>query len=52
MKANVSFGFAGKVFFDTERGAIDESRVHMNVDMAMQGQGMMVDGTYILKPTP
>jgi hypothetical protein len=31
---------------------MDESRVHMNVDLGVEGHAMIVDGTYALKPTP
>ena len=47
-----SYGFAGKVFFDTALGTIDESRVHMNIDVTAVGIPLIVSGTFSLRPTP
>ena len=46
-----TYGFAGKVFFDTVLGTIDESRVHMNLDVKAAGVALTVSGTFALRPT-
>lgn len=51
LKMRMSYGFAGKVFFDTERGIVDESRVRMDLDARAQGVDMKIGGTFIVKPT-
>ena len=48
--AKVSFGFAGKIFFNPDKGVTDESRIHMTVDAAALGQGITIGATYIVKP--
>lgn len=47
----LSYGFAGKVFFDTERGAVDESRVRMDMDASVKGINMLIGGTFVIKPS-
>jgi len=49
--ANVTLEFAGKIFFDTERGAPDESREHMKLHLQGQGVNLSIDGTFALSPT-
>ena len=49
--AKVTFGMAGKVFLDTERGALDESRVHMVIDLAAGSVKLPIGATYSVKPT-
>jgi hypothetical protein len=49
-KVRVGYGFAGKVFFDHDRGAIDESRVRADLDVTVEGMQMPMAATYILKP--
>lgn len=44
-----SYGFAGKVFFDHERGTVDESRVRMNLDAKAQGMALPIAATFIVK---
>ncbi len=51
MTAKATYGMAGKVFLDTDRGALDESRVHMDIDLAAGGMKMPVGATYTVKPT-
>lgn len=48
--AHVTYGMAGKVFLDTDKGTLDESRVHMDIDLKAQGQKLSLGGTYIVKP--
>jgi hypothetical protein len=51
LKVRTTYGFAGKVYFDYERGVIDESRSHMEMDAAVEGAGeMSLEATYIIKP--
>ncbi len=45
-----SYGFAGKVFVDTARGIIDESRVHMDMDVKAEGHRLPMAGTFVVKP--
>ena len=45
-----SYGFAGKVFFDHDRGTVDESRVRMNLDAKAQGMNLPIAATFIVKP--
>lgn len=47
----VSYGFAGKVFFDTAKGAIDESRIRMDMDVRADSYKLPMGGTYSLKPS-
>jgi hypothetical protein len=46
-----SYGFAGKVFFDHERGTVDESRVRMDLDAKAEGMRLPIAATFIVKPT-
>lgn len=46
-----TYGFAGKVFFDTALGTIDESRVHMDLDVKAAGVALTISGTFGLRPT-
>jgi hypothetical protein len=46
-----TYGFAGKVYLDTQRGTIDESRVHMNMDIKGDGISLPMVGTFVIKPT-
>ena len=48
MKA--AYGFAGKVFFDYERGAVDESRVRMDLDAKADKLELAIGATFIVKP--
>ena len=45
-----SYGFAGKVFFDTTRGIIDESRVRMDMDVRAEGHSLPLGGSFSVKP--
>lgn len=47
-----SYGFAGKVFFDTARGVIDESRVRMDMDVKADGHSLPMGGTFVVRPVP
>ncbi len=47
-----SYGFAGKVFFDTALGTLDESRVRMELDVQAAGVALVISGTFSLLPTP
>jgi hypothetical protein len=49
--AEVSYGFAGKIYFDTAKGALDESRVKMHMVAKVRGINMPIGATYILKPS-
>lgn len=49
MTGKVSFGFAGKVFFDTARGAIDESRVRLDMDIKADGHSLPMGGNMAIK---
>jgi hypothetical protein len=46
-----TYGFAGKVYLDTGRGIVDESRVRMDMDVKAQGQSLPMGGTFVIKPT-
>lgn len=45
------YGLAGKVFFNLERGTVDESRVRMQLDAHSKPLDMTIGATYIVKPT-
>jgi hypothetical protein len=45
----VTYGFAGKVYFDNERNIVDESRSRANMDMKVQGRNMQVEANYMIK---
>jgi hypothetical protein len=51
LKMRLSYGFAGKVFFDTERGVVDESRVRMDLDASAREVDIKIGGTFIVQPT-
>jgi hypothetical protein len=48
---NASFGFAGKVYLDYAKGAVDESRVRMQIDVEAQGMKVPMTATFGVKPT-
>ena len=50
MTADVTYGFTGRVYFDPDKGRIDESRVKMDVDVEAQGVKLPMGGTIIMKP--
>jgi hypothetical protein len=50
MKVHASYGFAGKVYFDTERGIVDESRSRADMDVKVQGMDMQIAAVYLIKP--
>jgi len=50
MTIKAAYGFAGKVYLDTVRGIVDESRVHMDMDVDAQGQKLPMAGTFVVKP--
>ena len=45
------YGFAGKVYLDSARGAVDESRVHMDMDIKGEGLSLPMVGTFVIKST-
>jgi hypothetical protein len=49
-KLHAVYGFAGKVFFNHERGAIDESRVRTVIDTEVNGMKMPIAATYRIAP--
>jgi hypothetical protein len=51
VSVTASYGFAGKVFLDLERGTIDESRVRMDMDVKAAGQSLPMGGTFVVKPS-
>ncbi len=44
------YGFAGKVFLDSARGTVDESRVHMDMDVQGSGFSLPMVGTFVIVP--
>jgi hypothetical protein len=48
----VAYAFAGRIYFDTARGAVDQSRVYMHMDAKAQGMKIAMGGRYTLTPTP
>lgn len=50
-KVHAVYGFAGKVFFDHDRGAIDESRVRAVIDTEVTGMKMPITATYKIEPS-
>jgi hypothetical protein len=50
-KMTIGYGFAGKVFFDLDKGSIDESRVRMDMDVKVLDEDVSVGGLFIAKPT-
>ncbi len=49
-KVHAAYGFAGKVFFDYEKGVVDESRVRADIDAKTEGISLEIGATYIIKP--
>ena len=49
-RVKISFGFAGKIYFNTERGSIDESRVRMELDAGSKPGPITLVTTYVIKP--
>ena len=47
----VSYDFVGKVFFDLDRGSIDESRIRMDMTATAGTQHFALTGTFTVKPT-
>lgn len=50
-KVHAVYGFAGKVFFNYERGAIDESRVRAVIDTETSGMKLPIAATYTIEPS-
>ncbi len=50
VKVHASYGFAGKVYFDHERGIVDESRSRADMDVKVQGMDMQISAVYLIKP--
>jgi hypothetical protein len=50
IKVHAAYGFAGKVYFDTERGIVDESRSRADMDVKVQGMDMEISALYLIKP--
>ncbi len=50
MKAHAAYGFAGKVYFDLDRGIVDESRSRADIDVTVQGVDMQIGAVYLIKP--
>lgn len=46
-----SYRFAGRVYFDTAKGRIDESRVKLEMNIADATTKTPMTGTFVLKPT-
>ena len=46
----VTLAFAGKVFFNTDTGAIDESRERMDLELVAKGVDLTINGTFSLTP--
>jgi hypothetical protein len=46
----VSTAFAGKIFFDVEKNAIDESRLRFDLDLKAEGESVTLGGTLAIKP--
>lgn len=44
----VTYKLRGRVYFDNERGVVDESRIHLRVD----GEGFALANTYAIKTVP
>lgn len=49
-QATVTYGFAGKLYLDLERGDVDEGRFQMNLDAKVAGRSMPMGGVYTLRP--
>ncbi|MBP9207606.1 MAG: hypothetical protein KBG28_26815 [Kofleriaceae bacterium] len=52
LKGTVGYGFAGKVFLDHDRGAIDEARVQLDMDVKVDRYKLPISGTYAVKALP
>lgn len=50
VKVHAKYGFAGKVYFDNDRGIIDESRSRADMDVKVQGMQMEIGAVYLIKP--
>lgn len=50
VKVHAKYGFAGKVYFDNDRGIIDESRSRADMDVKVQGMEMEIGAVYLIKP--
>jgi hypothetical protein len=49
-EVKVTYGFAGKVYFDTAKGIIDESRVRMDMDVRAEKMAIPMTGTFTVRP--
>ncbi|MBP6633569.1 MAG: hypothetical protein KA297_29380 [Kofleriaceae bacterium] len=52
LDGTVGYGFAGKVFLDHARGAIDEARVRLDMDVKLDRFKLPMGGTYAVKALP
>lgn len=50
VKVHAKYGFAGKVYFDNDRGIVDESRSRADMDVKVQGMQMEIAAVYLIKP--
>ncbi len=50
-KMRTSYGIAGKVYFDHERGIVDESRSQLEMESTTRGLTVPVQATYTIKPS-
>ncbi|HEU4612501.1 MAG TPA: hypothetical protein VFS15_10505 [Kofleriaceae bacterium] len=48
--ATVVYAFAGKLFFDVERGILDESHVRLDMNVARGPAALAVNATYVIRP--
>lgn len=49
-KMHLVYGFAGKVFFNHDRGTIDESRVRADMDVTAKNLATPIGITYVVEP--
>jgi hypothetical protein len=45
----VAYGFAGRIYFDTENGRVDEARVEMAADIEAKGSALHMNGAFSVR---
>lgn len=51
LSGHVTYGFAGRLYFDAEKGVVDESRLRMEADIEYKSTTMSMRGTFTVRPT-
>ena len=51
LSGHMTYGFAGRLYFDAEKGIIDESRLRMEADIEYKRTTTSMRGTFTVRPT-